>query len=203
MKSNVYSPTSRVFRLRQGSGGHVGLRSVVCSCEAHVRETRRVVRSAVYGGTLPVAHRPLSSVQRGFTLIELLVAMAILMIIVLMLSNLFQQSTRAWDTGMRQTEVGLQARAAIHMIQRELSGAIYTSSGNFQVVNDEGNLETITPWADTDFGAPAPVAGHDDLFEISWSAPVSLSGASRVRVYAEGRESGDVGPGDVVDTNAQ
>lgn len=68
----------------------------------------------------------------GFTLIELLVAMAILMVIVLMLANLFQQSTRAWDIGMRQAEVGLEARAAINMIEQDLNQAVASTNANQQ-----------------------------------------------------------------------
>ncbi len=67
--------------------------------------------------------------REGFTLIELLVAIAILMVIVLMMANIFQQSTRAWDTGMRQVETGLEARAVINMIQRELAEAIPAPAG--------------------------------------------------------------------------
>jgi len=68
----------------------------------------------------------------GFTLIELLVAMGILMIIVLMLANLFQASTRSWDTGMRQAEIGLEARAAINLIQQDLNQAVASTNANQQ-----------------------------------------------------------------------
>ena len=46
----------------------------------------------------------------GFTLLEILVAMAILMVLVLMMSTLFHQSTIAWDSGLRQAEMSMQAR---------------------------------------------------------------------------------------------
>lgn len=66
--------------------------------------------------------------ELGFTLIELLVAMAILMVIVLMMASLFKQSTLAWESGTRQAEVGLEARAVIAMIQHELSQAVADST---------------------------------------------------------------------------
>lgn len=61
--------------------------------------------------------------EAGFTLIELLVAMSILMVIVLMMANIFQQSTNAWDAGVRQVEVGLEGRSVIGMMRGELAAA--------------------------------------------------------------------------------
>lgn len=75
------------------------------------------------------------SPRAAFTLIELLVAMAILMVIVLMLANIFQQSTRAWGIGERQAEIGLEARAAINRIQQDLSQAIASSNYPFSSYN--------------------------------------------------------------------
>ena len=87
--------------------------------------------------------------QAAFTLIELLVAMSLLMIIVLMLANLFQQSTRAWDSGLRQAEIGLEARAAINILQQDLSRAVCPTGGtfistSFDMLNDSAtNLPAI------------------------------------------------------------
>jgi len=61
--------------------------------------------------------------------------MAILMVIVLMLANIFQQSTRAWGIGERQAEIGLEARAAINRIQQDLSQAIASSNYPFSSYN--------------------------------------------------------------------
>jgi Tfp pilus assembly protein PilV len=92
--------------------------------------------------------------SQGFTLIELLVAMGILMVIVLMMANLFQQSTRAWDAGMRQAEAGLEARAVVGMIQQELSQAVadstmpFNASGgslDFYTLGDVGTTNRIEP----------------------------------------------------------
>jgi len=101
------------------------------------------VRSVVYGLQSAVSSRA------AFTLIELLVAMSLLMVIVLMLANLFQQSTRAWDAGLRQAEVGLEARAAINIIQKDLSRAVCATNVTFDpyyfdILNDSAtNLPAI------------------------------------------------------------
>ncbi len=84
------------------------------------------IKSAVCSLQSVVSHCPRR--QAAFTLIELLLAMGILMIIVLMLANLFQASTRSWDTGMRQAEVGLEARAAINLIEQDLNQAVASTN---------------------------------------------------------------------------
>jgi type II secretory pathway pseudopilin PulG len=80
----------------------------------------------------------------GFTLIELLVAMGILMMIVLMMANIFKQSTIAWESGTRQAEAGLEARAVIGMIQHELSQAVGGAGHPFVVEDDGKKLEFWT-----------------------------------------------------------
>jgi prepilin-type N-terminal cleavage/methylation domain-containing protein len=89
---------------------------------------------------LSSARRPPTS-GSGFTLIELLVAMAILMVIVLMLANVFQQSTRSWNIGTRQAEIGLEARAAINLIEQDLSQAVASSNYLFSPITEGSTLE--------------------------------------------------------------
>ena len=60
----------------------------------------------------------------GFTLLELLVAMAILGILVLIMGQIFHQSSVAWDSGLRKAKGNMSARAALGFMSRELSGAI-------------------------------------------------------------------------------
>ena len=62
--------------------------------------------------------------KRGFTLLEVLVAMSILMLIVLMMSTLFHQSSMAWDNGLRQAQMSIQARSALSRIRNDLSQAV-------------------------------------------------------------------------------
>jgi len=66
--------------------------------------------------------------QRGFTLLEVLVAMGILMMIVLMMSTLFHSSTIAWDNGLRQAEMSIQARAAMSLMQQDLAQAVVSTN---------------------------------------------------------------------------
>lgn len=61
---------------------------------------------------------------RGFTLIEVLVSVVILVMIVLMMSTLFHQSSLAWDSGARKVEGNIQARCLLALITRELSHAV-------------------------------------------------------------------------------
>jgi type II secretory pathway pseudopilin PulG len=82
----------------------------------------------------------------GFTLIELLVAMGILMMIVLMMANIFKQSTIAWESGTRQAEAGLEARAVIGMIQHELSQAVGGPGHPFTLVTANGRTEDLKFW---------------------------------------------------------
>lgn len=62
--------------------------------------------------------------DRGFTLLEILVAMGLLMVIVLMMATLFHASTTAWTNGLRQSEMSIQARSVISLIQRDVSQAV-------------------------------------------------------------------------------
>jgi prepilin-type N-terminal cleavage/methylation domain-containing protein len=61
------------------------------------------------------------SLRSGFTLIELLVSMAILMIIVLIVAQLFQQSQQAWESGSRQAEINITGRALADFMAQEIS----------------------------------------------------------------------------------
>jgi type II secretory pathway pseudopilin PulG len=109
-QSKVKSQKSKVYRLNSSVCGHLFRLST--------SDFRLFKKSS-------------ASPRAAFTLIELLVAMGLLMIIVLMLANLFQQSTRAWDSGMRQAEVGLEARAAINTLQQDLSRAVCATNEMF------------------------------------------------------------------------
>lgn len=62
--------------------------------------------------------------QTGFSMIEVLVAATILMVIVLLLSMLFQQTSLAWRTGVRRANSFMQVRTLIGAIQRDASAAV-------------------------------------------------------------------------------
>ncbi len=68
---------------------------------------------------------------RGFTLIEILVAMTILMIIVLLVAGIFQQTSLAWSLGLRRADAQSVTRAVIGAINRDL--AMMVDPANFVV----------------------------------------------------------------------
>lgn len=65
--------------------------------------------------------------RSAFTLIELLVAMAILLIIVVIVAQIFQQANVAWSTGLRSVETTMKGRALAEIIAQDLSQAISSS----------------------------------------------------------------------------
>lgn len=73
----------------------------------------------------------------AFTLIELLVAMAILLIIVVIVAQIFQQANLAWSTGVRSVEATIKGRSIADMIAQDLSQAI---SSNFSVSASGANF---------------------------------------------------------------
>lgn len=139
------------------------MRTPINSLKSEVGDQRSAVcslRSVVFS--------PRSSVSRGFTLIELLVAMGILMVIVLMMANLFKQSTIAWESGTRQAEVGLEARAVMGMIQHELSQAVRGTNDAFTASGG-----TLAFWT----LAELPEGNNATNREAKW-VEYSLSGSS-------------------------
>lgn len=62
--------------------------------------------------------------ERGFTLIELMVATAILVMIVLIMSSVFHQSSLAWNAGSRESADNTTARAVLAFMAREMSEAV-------------------------------------------------------------------------------
>jgi Tfp pilus assembly protein PilV len=62
--------------------------------------------------------------QSGFSMIEVLVASTIMIMIVMMLGMLFQQTSQAWRTGKQRADTYQQVRALFGSIQRDASTAI-------------------------------------------------------------------------------
>jgi len=62
--------------------------------------------------------------RAGFSMIEVLVASTILVVIVMMLAMLFQQTSLAWRTGVQRANRYMQVRSAIGSIQRDASAAV-------------------------------------------------------------------------------
>lgn len=66
-----------------------------------------------------------SNRARAFTLIELLLAMAILVVIVMLVSQIFNQAMVAWDSGQRKADVNFVGRALVDFMAQEISKAVY------------------------------------------------------------------------------
>jgi prepilin-type N-terminal cleavage/methylation domain-containing protein len=62
--------------------------------------------------------------RAGFTLIEIIVAMTILVVIMVIMAQLFHQSSVAWDGGLRQVEMSMEGRSALNLMAGELSHAL-------------------------------------------------------------------------------
>jgi prepilin-type N-terminal cleavage/methylation domain-containing protein len=62
--------------------------------------------------------------RQGFTLLEILVAMSILVVIVLLLTQMFHQSSIAWDSGMRKVDLNMETRAVLSAMTLELTQAV-------------------------------------------------------------------------------
>jgi len=60
----------------------------------------------------------------GFSMVEVLVASTILVVIVMMLGMLFQQTSLAWRTGTRRAESFMQVRSGVGAIQRDAAAAV-------------------------------------------------------------------------------
>ena len=62
--------------------------------------------------------------RHGFSMIEVMVAATILVVIVMMLGMLFQQTSVAWRTGLMRSDGYMQLRGFIGAIQRDASAMI-------------------------------------------------------------------------------
>jgi len=109
--------------------------------------------------------------RSGFTLLEILVAMAILMVIVLMMATLFHQSSIAWESGLRQAEMTMQARAAISLLRRDLTEAI--AADDIVEKSPDGGLQAeiangasgLSFWR---YGEPDRVSGERALRRVEY-----------------------------------
>ncbi len=87
---------------------------------------------------------------------ELLVAMTILSMLVLILFSIFNQTTMAWQASEKQIDAFREARAALFMLRRDLSGMVLSAKAPL-AFNQAG--ATVTAPADTDIG--------DNIFFLS------------------------------------
>jgi prepilin-type N-terminal cleavage/methylation domain-containing protein len=102
--------------------------------------------------------------RRAFSMVELLIAMVVLSILVLLLTNLFNQVNIAWLTGEGGTERRRNARAVTDFMAAELRGAQVPVQGGGSVTR--GNLQFIVNPADL----PEEYRNADAAF---WQAPIA------------------------------
>lgn len=96
--------------------------------------------------------RPLSdTLRRGFSLIEVLVAMTILVVIVLIVARIFQQTGLAWSIGLRRADSQAATRAVVGSLSRDLASAVdpcmflpMDADGNVELSGVEGLDEQIS-----------------------------------------------------------
>lgn len=97
----------------------------------------------------------------GFSMIEVLVASTILVMIVMMLAMLFQQTSIAWRTGVRRADAFTQVRSVIGAMQRDAAGAVDEKSieeqlraGKSQSFSDGPRFFTLSGNGFDDNGTP-------------------------------------------------
>lgn len=88
-------------------------------------------------------HIRASRKRQGFTLLELLVAMVILSMILVSLSQVFQQSTAAWDTGFMRSEMFMAGRALSDFVVNEASMALCDSTTFTLVSGSTAEFHTL------------------------------------------------------------
>lgn len=80
------------------------------------------------------------ALRAGFSLIEILVAMTILTVIVLVVSEIFQQTSLAWALGSKRADAQSVTRAVVGAIGRDL--AMMVDPANFVIGADENDEST-------------------------------------------------------------
>ncbi len=78
----------------------------------------------------------------GFSLIEIMVSMSILVIIVLIMAQLFHQSSIAWDSGLRKAEGNLSARAVVGFMSREIQSGVLLATNHPYFASMGGTIGT-------------------------------------------------------------
>lgn len=85
-----------------------------------------------------------SNKQSGFSMIEVLVAATILVVIVMMLGMLFQQTGIAWRVGVRRADAFSQVRSMIGAIQRDAAKAVDEDAIDDDVRNLLGGSQSFS-----------------------------------------------------------
>jgi hypothetical protein len=86
---------------------------------------------------LPAFRQAARDGRGGFSLLEILLAVTVLILIVMMMSLVFQQTQNAWSSGVRTTNVDTTLRTVLGFVERDLTHAIdATPYGQFNTTNN-------------------------------------------------------------------
>ncbi len=121
---------------------------------------------------LPLAPRPR---RAGFTLIEILVATTILLVIVILASLVFQQTTGAYQTGERKVNAQVALRNVVGAMTRDLALAV--DSIDYDGLNNNFGSGSMTFVALT--GTPGKDASGNDDKESRTARLITYSSSGR------------------------
>lgn len=93
---------------------------------------------------LELGIRSFAGPVHAFTIIELLVAMTVLALLVVMLMGLVNSATRLWRDNENRVDSYREARAAMGVISRDLSGIVSTSNKNYFLLNNFSPIAAIS-----------------------------------------------------------
>ncbi len=94
--------------------------------------------------------RNVNASAEAFTLVELLCAMAILMVIVLLMSMIFEDTERAWALGTGRAENNMSGRAALNLLAHDLQYGVADDLLTFSMRKDRLGLTTYDSYYETD-----------------------------------------------------
>ena len=127
---------------------------------------RRRTADGPYGPARRAGRRPTSD---GFTLIEMLAALALAMILLYMLFQIFGQATRTMTLANARSEINANARYILRLMHQEISGAFLDTSQDADGDDDADYLvitDGTAPWGD-----------DADYLQFLTSSAVGKSGA--------------------------
>ncbi len=100
-----------------------------------------------------MVHTFKASRKGGFTLLELLAAMGVLVLVVMMMSRVFTDTTRMWNLGTKRIVEAQEARAVMNFLVQEISTAMADSLISFRMhseVNPALSMSVSAYGEDTD-----------------------------------------------------
>lgn len=112
-----------------------------------------------------MAQRPTRSRagRKGFTLLELVIAIALLMIVLLMVMQMFLSAQTLYRIASERSEVYSQGRVALDIIESDLQRAATTNFANFMALSSSPEFGSKVPGANLPYDANA----YSKLYTVS------------------------------------